>query len=176
MREQTLKTIATADDFAAVRENWATGKAAVVITDRDQANHIQLPGQDIAVLVSGADSAGQMAIFEIVAQPGGGALPHQQTRDNEYWYIVEGQWEVLVGEQQRNVGPGSMVLVPACTIHNFRLLGDTPGKMLTINAPAGHELFFKSLADAFASGTPATDPVSILKDMARFDTVFEPLR
>lgn len=107
MNEKATNTINNPDDFAAVRESWSRGKANIVIADRDQVNHIHLPGQDIAVLVSGDDSA---------------------------------------------------------------------GKMLTINAPAGHELFFKSLAEAFASATPATDPGAILKEMVRFDTVFEPLQ
>ena len=56
-----------------------------VITNRDQVDHIDLPGQDIAVLLSGDDTEGQMAVFEIVAEPGGGALPHYKSRENEYW-------------------------------------------------------------------------------------------
>ena len=59
-------------------------------------------------------------------------------------------------------------------MHSFRLVGDRPGKMLTINAPAGHELFFGALSAEIQSVTPETDPARLVEKARAFDTVFEP--
>ena len=67
-----------------------------------------------------------------------------------------------------------MVLVPAMSMHSFRLAGDRPGKMLTINAPAGHELFFGALSAEIQSPEPPADPARLLARARAFDTVFEP--
>jgi mannose-6-phosphate isomerase-like protein (cupin superfamily) len=156
-------------DFYAQRKAWSKGRARSVVTHRDEVEHIQFGGQDIAVLVSGEDTAGQMTVFEIVAQPGDGAPPHFQKAENEYWYIVEGEWEVRSGDTTKTVGPGSMVLSPAGVTHAFKLLSDRPGRMLTINAPSGHELFFRHVAESMKTGTP---PDQMIESVKNYDVVF----
>lgn len=165
-----MTKIGSSEDFAATRERWQQGDALSRITNSDNVEHIVLGGQDIAVLLSGEDTAGQMAIFELVAEPGANAAQHHQTTENEYWYIVKGEWEVQTGDTIATVGPGNMVLVPQDATHAFKLVSDKPGKMLVINAPAGHELFFQDAADQRAAGIPRPE---MLKSMTRFNVVFE---
>lgn len=165
-----MPKIESSEDFAAVRKNWAQGKARPAINNRSNVEHIEFEGQDIAVLLSGEDTAGQMAICEVAAQPGSGATNHHQTSEEEYWYILEGDWEVKTGEKAQTVGPGDMVLIPRMTTHAFRLISDKPGKMLTIHAPAGHELFFKDLERNIKAKTP---PEELFPGLARFNVVFE---
>ena len=162
--------IGSSREFAAVRDDWRQGKPRSVITNRNEVEHIVLGTQDLAVLLNGEDTAGQMAIFELVAQPGASAGPHHQTSENEYWYVVEGEWEIQTGDRIETVGPGSMVLTPEMATHAFKLLGDTPGKMLIINAPAGHELFFKDIQEQVKAETPQNE---IHNSLGRFDVIFE---
>jgi mannose-6-phosphate isomerase-like protein (cupin superfamily) len=164
-----MATIKSPGDFAAQRRAWSEAEPRSVVTHRDEVEHIEFGGQDIAVLVSGEDTAGEMAVFEIVAQRGAGAPPHHQIAENEYWYIVEGEWEVRSGDKTATVGPGSIVLNSAGVTHAFKLISDQPGRMLTINAPAGHELFFRHVAKSMETKTP---PDQMIESVKNYEVVF----
>lgn len=168
-----MAAIKNPGDFADQRKAWSEAEPRTVVTHRDDVEHIQFGGQDIAVLVSGEDTAGQMAVFEIVARPGAGAPPHHQVAENEYWYIVGGEWEVQSGDKTATIGPGSIVLSPAGVTHAFKLTSDQPGRMLTINAPAGHELFFRHLARSMETETP---PDQMVESVKSYDVVFRRFR
>ena len=82
---------------------------------------------------------------------------------------MEGEWEVQSGDQKATVGPGSFVLNPAGVRHAFKLISDRPGRMLTINAPAGHELFFRHVARSLEAETPPHEMIASVKN---YDVVF----
>ena len=52
---------------------------------------------------------------------------------------VEGEGESVLNGERGRVGPGSLVSVPAGTLHNFINTGDRPLKLYTIYAPPEEE-------------------------------------
>ncbi len=52
--------------------------------------------------------------------------------------FLEGEGEALLDGAKSTVGPGSLVVVPAGTEHNFTNTGSVPLKLFTIYAPAEH--------------------------------------
>ncbi len=50
-------------------------------------------------------------------------------------YFVEGEGEAKLGAKTSKVHAGSLVSVPAGTVHNFTNTGDTPLKLYTVYAP-----------------------------------------
>jgi len=49
----------------------------------------------------------------------GAADPQQPHREDELYYVVSGRATMTVGDEQRAVGPGSLVFVAAGVAHRF---------------------------------------------------------
>jgi mannose-6-phosphate isomerase-like protein (cupin superfamily) len=54
-----------------------------------------------------------------------GATDHQSPHtEDEVYHVVSGRGRILVGDEDREVGPGSVVFVAADTIHRFHDIGE----------------------------------------------------
>jgi len=49
----------------------------------------------------------------------GATDPQQPHREDELYYVVSGQATITVGDEQRPVGPGSLIFVAAGVTHRF---------------------------------------------------------
>jgi mannose-6-phosphate isomerase-like protein (cupin superfamily) len=49
----------------------------------------------------------------------GATDPQQPHREGELYYVVSGQATITVGDEQRPVGPGSLIFVAAGVTHRF---------------------------------------------------------
>jgi quercetin dioxygenase-like cupin family protein len=76
------------------------------------------------------------------------------TREDETFYILEGELEFVVGERNISATAGSVVYGPRGVRHSFRNVGSTPSRMAVIITPAGLGKFFEEV------GEPVTDPSS----------------
>ena len=94
-------------------------------------------------------------------QPGTpGPVPHRHSREDELWYILEGQLEFRIGERGERTlvaGPGETVFGPRGIPHTFRAVGTIPARYVFVVAPAGLEKFFAERA-ALGKEIPTTDP------------------
>lgn len=103
----------------------------------------------------GEDTGGAYALVETTASPGvPGPPPHIHHREDEAFYVLEGEIELTVEGSVSTVGPGSFVNLSKGSLHTFRNAGEAPARFLAIVAPAGFEKFF------FEVGEPATDKSS----------------
>jgi quercetin dioxygenase-like cupin family protein len=55
--------------------------------------------------------------------------------------VLEGTYEITLGDKTFEGGPGTFVATPAKTPHNIHLKSG-PGRFLTIFSPGGYEHFF----------------------------------
>ena len=92
--------------------------------------------------------------------PGWALPPHRHANESETVHVVEGRFEVVVGEERVVAGPGESVHVPRGVRHSSAALGDKPGRRVLIFAPAGMEEFF--LAAGAESRDEAGDPLALL--------------
>ena len=51
--------------------------------------------------------------------PAGGTDPQRPHSEDELYYVVSGRGAIIVGNEQRPVGPGSLVFVSAQVAHRF---------------------------------------------------------
>jgi mannose-6-phosphate isomerase-like protein (cupin superfamily) len=101
------------------------------------------------------DQSQTVGIFEDEVLPGTGPPPHLHRSQDETHYVLEGQFEFVVGERKVDAGAGSVVYVPRTTVHAFTNTGTDKGKLLFINTPAGPlEQFLVEF------GEPVSDPSS----------------
>jgi mannose-6-phosphate isomerase-like protein (cupin superfamily) len=105
-------------------------------------------GRDaLACKVCSSDTEGRMALFEGVVSPGAGPVLHLHHTQNEWWYVLDGEFLFQVGEQRFRVLPGASVFGPRGVPHAFRCVSMTAGKMLFAFDPAGQiEQLFAALA------------------------------
>jgi mannose-6-phosphate isomerase-like protein (cupin superfamily) len=101
------------------------------------------------------DQSETVGIFEDEVPPESGPPPHLHRSQDETHYVLEGQFEFVVGERKVNAGAGSVVYVPRTTVHAFTNTGTQKGKLLFIETPAGPlEQFLEE------AGEPVSDPSS----------------
>lgn len=96
-------------------------------------------------------------LIEAIVPPGGGPPPHVHSREEEGFYIIEGEVMIYVDGEMVKAGPGSFVNMPKGSTHSFRNEADIPAKMLILVAPGGLEEMFtkvgKRINDASAPFT-----------------------
>src|SRR5215217_4166414 len=101
------------------------------------------------------DQSESVGIFEDEVPPQSGAPPHLHRSQDETHYVLEGQFEFVLGERKINADAGSVVYVPRTMMHAFTNIGAEKGKILFINTPAGPlEQFLVEF------GEPVSDPSS----------------
>ena len=101
------------------------------------------------------DQSQSVGIFEDEVPPQSGAPAHLHRSQDETHYVLEGQFEFVLGERKVNADAGSVVYVPRTMMHAFTNIGKEKGKLLFINTPAGPlEQFLVEF------GEPVSDPSS----------------
>ncbi len=135
-----------------------------------EGDRLTIGNSEVTFKAVGANTDGHLGLFENLIQPGGTAPgPHIHRHMEEMFYVLEGEVEILVGNQTVQGQPGAFVLVPRGTPHAFANRGSTPANLLIMFSPAGErEKYFEGLAQLMKNGqTP--DREALLELMRRFD-------
>ncbi len=107
---------------------------------------------DLYTLKAVGEQTGQAyALFEILVQAHSGTPPHIHSREDEAFYIQEGELEFQFNEQTVTATAGTFLHSPKGQLHRFTNIGSKPAKMLCWVIPAGLEKFFAQV------GVPITD-------------------
>ncbi len=105
---------------------------------------IELGGEPNDCKVSARDTNGAMCAFEFT---GGGGGPRHLHHDQDEWiYIVDGEFEFQVGEKRFHLGARESVFLPRKVPHAWSSIGGKPGTVIDVYQPAGRmEEFFREL-------------------------------
>ncbi len=110
--------------------------------------HYKMKGVTLNVLdikISSKDTDGDLAVFEQNGfTPKGGPPLHIHLYQDEFFYIVEGEYLFQVGEDKYPMKPGDTIFLPRNVQHAFAQLTET-GKVIVSYMPAGKmEEFFRT--------------------------------
>lgn len=111
-------------------------------------------GETIRFKVTGVSTAGRFTVAEEITPPGGGPPLHVHTREDEVFYIVEGECLFTVDGEAITARPGDFVLAPRNVPHTFKNTGAVPSRMLVTITPAGFEEFFRRVDATFGQTPP----------------------
>jgi mannose-6-phosphate isomerase-like protein (cupin superfamily)/SAM-dependent methyltransferase len=143
-------------------------------TGADQMTHqpiLRTPteGRTIAVvgdvyrfIAVGEETGGRYALWEAIVYPGGGPPTHVHSREEEGFYILEGEITFQISEKRIVASAGMFANMPVGTPHSFRNESGKPAKMLISVAPAGLEQMFFEIGVPVEKG--ATTAPSLTKD------------
>jgi quercetin dioxygenase-like cupin family protein len=96
-------------------------------------------------------------IIENTFHAKGGPARHLHYDQDEWFYVVEGEFVLEVGEEKFMLKPGDSVLAPRKVPHVWAFTGSGRGSMLIAFMPAGKmESFFREVTKANAM--PPQDP------------------
>jgi len=104
-------------------------------------------------LATGEETDGQYACFEAIVAPGGGPPPHSHSREEESFYILEGEITFLIGDNWVVAKEGAFANMPKGVTHCFKNATDKPARMLVSVAPAGLEKMFFEFGVPVSAGT-----------------------
>jgi mannose-6-phosphate isomerase-like protein (cupin superfamily) len=142
--------------------------------------------QEITFKVTGAHGSA-VSTFEVVVPPGFDVGAHVHQRSQEFFYVLEGEldllafepvertekdwkdWESASGDRVVRAGPGSCMFVPTGIPHAFRNAGVEPVRMLFQSHPApDHEHYFEEIVEIFGAGR-SVDSGAVQRMRERYD-------
>jgi quercetin dioxygenase-like cupin family protein len=124
-------------------------------------------GEQIDLIVTGEMTNGASAFLIQMTPPGGGPPPHQHTREDETFIVLEGEFKFLENGKWRSVSKDEFIFSPRGSVHTFRNVGSTMGKVAFFLAPAGFEEFFEQI-----QGYSHHEMSKILEVAGRFGLIF----
>ena len=74
--------------------------------------------------------------------PGQGSPLHVHRRETENFYVLEGLFEITLGDRTVEAPPGALAVGPRDIPHTFRNVGPTPSKLLLTVIPGRFSNYF----------------------------------
>ena len=81
---------------------------------------IAVVGDVYRFLATGKETNGKYALWEAIVPPGGGPPPHVHSREEEGFYVLEGEITLQIGEQRLVATAGMFANMPVGTPHSFK--------------------------------------------------------
>lgn len=122
-----------------------------VVTDANSPRPLNVVGEKITVLASG-DQTGAYEVFLQEGPPGSGPPPHSHPWD-ETFYVMKGDVQFSIGDEPQFARPGTLVHLPAGTVHWFRC-GTEGALMLSVTSGKGASDVFAALDREIPPGPP----------------------
>ena len=119
---------------------------------------IAVVGDVYRFLATGEDTNGKYALWEALVPPGGGPPPHVHSREEEGFYILEGEITFTISGERVVAKAGMFANMPVGTPHSFKNESGKPAKMLISVAPAGLEKMFFEVGVPLAEGATTALP------------------
>ena len=107
-------------------------------------------------LALGRQTGGVYTLHEIRVSPNNGPPPHIHSREDESFFVLEGEVDFQIGDEKITAQPGTFIQGPRGIAHSFKNNTQLPARMLVFITPAGFENFVNEFAQPVASfGSPA---------------------
>jgi mannose-6-phosphate isomerase-like protein (cupin superfamily) len=132
-------------------------------------------GDTFYTKVSTKDTDGDMYVFESTRIKEGGPILHTHYETDEWWYILQGEFLIKVGDKSYNAKTGDFVFGPRMVPHTFAKIGQGEAKVIIGHQPAGKmEAYFKKLSEGIATNMSEEERNNMRKEHG-FEKVGPPL-
>ena len=136
-----------------------------VLTPAARSTALNVVGTKVTVLVSDANSKSHQITLQS-GDEGTGPPPHSHDWD-ESFYVLKGTVEFTCSGKNEVCAPGTLVHIPAGTVHSFRY-GSDGGEMLEFTGQGGFATkMFTAVSETMPPGVPKTDDVPKLLDVLK---------
>lgn len=95
------------------------------------------------LVATSAQTGGSLGMFRQTIAPKSGPPTHIHQTEDEFFYVVSGEFKVKVGDRIMTAPAQSVMFVPRGTAHTFENVGTEPGVLLVGVTPGGFEKMFE---------------------------------
>ncbi len=126
-------------------------------------------GLPTLIHASAQSTNGAFGFVEHPSMHPGFATPyHVHHREDESFYVIEGEVAFVLNGAWKRGGPGAYVCGPREIPHGFKVVGDSPARMLILCAPGGFENFVLELGQPLAAPPSPPDMQKLVAAAARY--------
>jgi mannose-6-phosphate isomerase-like protein (cupin superfamily) len=97
--------------------------------------------------VSSEDTNGECTIFELNALPRSGPFLHVHHREDEWYYVLSGEFIFRAGGEEHSLVTGGSIWLPRGIPHVWANTAKTDGKLILMCQPGGFEKFFDEVGN-----------------------------
>ncbi len=138
-----------------------------VVTAAGEGQTWNVVGDQMTCKVASEQTEETYAVIEELSPPQGGTPLHVHRATDEVFYVVEGEYQVVCGDNKFNAPQGTLFAVPKSSPHSLRNISAVASRVLVTLIPGGFEKFFEE-----ANGV--TDPEQLVEIAKRHDVEFLP--
>lgn len=161
---------------AVVRYRTAKGFTVKAAQDRTNQPLSLFEGDTFLTKIGTTDTDGDLYVFESSRVKEGGPTHHYHFAQDEWWYVLEGEFLIKVGETVYEAKAGDSVFGPRMVPHSFAKVGAGEGRLLMIFQPAGKmEEFFRKISEG-ATRAMSEAEQDAFREAHGFKRVGPPLR
>jgi mannose-6-phosphate isomerase-like protein (cupin superfamily) len=133
------------------RKRVGNGLVVKAGKDRNEKPLSLFEGDTFCTKVSAKDSDGDIYVFESTRIKEGGPTYHLHYAQDEYWYVLQGEFLFKVGEETFTAKAGDSVFGPRMVPHAFSKVGEGDARLLMFFQPAGKmEALFQLISEGKA--------------------------
>lgn len=132
-------------------ESHERGHLSAAVISPEMQDAVWFLGALVRIRAGGDMSGNDLAILEHVGERGYSSPIHRHERDEETFFVLEGELRVEVDGLIKTAGPGAAAFLPRQLPHGF-VVTSPQARFLTLHTPAGFDRFVQE------AGTPA-DPL-----------------
>jgi mannose-6-phosphate isomerase-like protein (cupin superfamily) len=119
-----------------------------ILLDGKQGRALWHLGALLTFKALGSETNGQFWALEGMADRNMAVPLHAHSREDEFWFVLEGEIRFTIGTESRTGGSGAFVYIPRNLPHTFQILSET-ARWFGVGTPAGLDQWF------FETGEPA---------------------
>ena len=105
------------------------------------------------------DTNGAFSLLEATLAPGNEPPPHVHSREDELFYVLEGEFDIYVGEEAFNVNEGECIFLPKFKPHAF-VIRSHRLRVLILYTPGGVEEAFGKMSSPARTLEPPTEALT----------------
>ncbi|QIS20661.1 cupin domain-containing protein [Nocardia terpenica] len=125
----------------------------VAVRRAQDAETLHTEAVSVRLLIDSEEAGGGVSTVEVsMARGADGAAPHYHTRSDELFYVVEGELQVLAGDEIVTVGAGGALVVPKFMPHAFGAAPDSAARILIALMPGVQRFGYFRLLERVARG------------------------
>ena len=103
------------------------------------------PGDNFCMKSTGKETGGKITWMLNENSPHEGVPFHKHLHEDESFYVIDGLFEISIGDETILGGPGTCAYGPRNVPHRWTNMGSSRGRILGVFTPSGLEEYFLSV-------------------------------
>ena len=120
----------------------------------------------MTVKATSEDTGGRFSLLEQVVTPAGNPPLHVHSHEDEAFYLLEGELDLIVGDERVSCSAGAFALAPKGIPHTYAVRSPS-ARLLVLGAPAGLDRFFRGVAQPAAAAVVPEPAAPDVDEVAR---------